>query len=276
MAENEQLGEDSEFGAELRKQREIRGISLKEIADSTKISKRFLEALEKNDFRILPAPVFTRGFVREYARYLGLNAEEMVSRYGLIVQRMEEAEKLAVPGGPPPPPRLTATQPPPPVEQRRGLSGGVMALIGAVIVAAIAIGAFFLLRGRETSTDAATVVDSTPSANEQAPGMQLTTASSTDPAPPATGLQMTMKLVEDSWITMEIDGERTVNDELKSGSERSFTAKEKIVFRTIGNAAALRLTINGVTLPPLGDSGDVVRNRTFDRNTIEELQKANP
>src|SRR5205085_6782814 len=69
------------FGEELRREREIRGISLKEIADSTKISKRFLEAIERNDHKTLPAPVFTRGFVREYARYLGLNAEEMVNRY---------------------------------------------------------------------------------------------------------------------------------------------------------------------------------------------------
>ncbi|HUF17874.1 MAG TPA: helix-turn-helix transcriptional regulator, partial [Thermoanaerobaculia bacterium] len=69
------------FGEELRKEREIRGISLAEIAEATKVSKRFLGAIENDDFATLPAPVFTRGFVREYARYLGLNAEEMVTRY---------------------------------------------------------------------------------------------------------------------------------------------------------------------------------------------------
>src|SRR4029077_13601323 len=69
------------FGEELRREREIRGISLKEISDATKISKRFLEAIERNDHRTLPAPVFTRGFVREYARYLGLNVDELVTRY---------------------------------------------------------------------------------------------------------------------------------------------------------------------------------------------------
>src|SRR3954452_25169600 len=69
------------FGEELRREREIRGISLKEIADATKISQRFLTAIERNDHKTLPAPVFTRGFVRAYALYLGLSAEEMVSRY---------------------------------------------------------------------------------------------------------------------------------------------------------------------------------------------------
>ena len=77
----QQHTELASFGEELRREREIRGISLKEIADATKISRRFLEAIERNDHKTLPAPVFTRGFVREYARYLGLNSEEMVSRY---------------------------------------------------------------------------------------------------------------------------------------------------------------------------------------------------
>jgi len=93
MAEPEEPERNSNsFGEELKREREIRGISLVEIADATKISKRFLEALEKNDFRTLPAPVFTRGFVREYARYLGLNAEEMLTRYGQFASSHEGAD----------------------------------------------------------------------------------------------------------------------------------------------------------------------------------------
>src|ERR1700682_1695395 len=85
------------FGEELRREREIRGISLKEIADTTKISKRFLEAIERNDHKTLPAPVFTRGFVREYSRYLGLNAEDIVSRYNYAAagdDRIEQSSHL--------------------------------------------------------------------------------------------------------------------------------------------------------------------------------------
>ena len=84
MADNEtqpDAGRRVGFGEELRKEREIRGIELREIAEATKISQRFLDALERDDFKHLPAPVFTRGFVREYSRYLGLDSEEMVDRY---------------------------------------------------------------------------------------------------------------------------------------------------------------------------------------------------
>ena len=51
----------------------MREISLREIAERTKISLRYLEALEEDRFDLLPAPVFAQGFLREYARYVGLN-----------------------------------------------------------------------------------------------------------------------------------------------------------------------------------------------------------
>src|SRR5437588_11807437 len=92
-----QISELASFGEELRREREIRGISLKEIADATKISKRFLEAIERNDHKTLPAPVFTRGFVREYARYLGLNSDEIVNRYNYAAagdDRIEQSSHL--------------------------------------------------------------------------------------------------------------------------------------------------------------------------------------
>src|SRR3954451_21174875 len=106
-----QPSELASFGEELRREREIRGISLKEISDATKISKRFLEAIERNDHKTLPAPVFTRGFVREYARYLGLNAEEMVSRYNYAaagddrIEKTAHLERLVEPAIPEPPVR---------------------------------------------------------------------------------------------------------------------------------------------------------------------------
>lgn len=83
MAENEpqRAAARATFGEELRREREIRGVSLREIASATKVSARFLEALERDDFKTLPAPVFARGFVREYARYLGLDSDDMVGRY---------------------------------------------------------------------------------------------------------------------------------------------------------------------------------------------------
>lgn len=78
------------FGEELRRQRELRSVSLREISDSTKINIRFLEALEANDFKHLPGGQFNKGFIRAYARHIGVDGEDMVNAYTLEVRRQEE------------------------------------------------------------------------------------------------------------------------------------------------------------------------------------------
>lgn len=69
------------FGDRLRREREMRGITLDEIAESTKISRKNLESLEKEDFDSLPGGIFNKGFVRAYARYLGIDEEQAVADY---------------------------------------------------------------------------------------------------------------------------------------------------------------------------------------------------
>ncbi len=69
------------FGDRLRREREMRGVSLDDIAEATKIGTRLLRALEEEHFEVLPGGIFNKGFVRAYAKYLGLNEEEMVGDY---------------------------------------------------------------------------------------------------------------------------------------------------------------------------------------------------
>jgi cytoskeletal protein RodZ len=71
----------SAFGEKLRKQREHRGITLEAVANTTKISTRMLKALEDEHFDQLPGGVFNKGFVRAYARQVGLNEEEAINDY---------------------------------------------------------------------------------------------------------------------------------------------------------------------------------------------------
>jgi len=76
----------SSFGEELRRERELREFTLREVSESTKISLRHLEALERNDFEQLPGGVFNRGFVRAYAQFIGVDPEAMVNAYLLEEQ----------------------------------------------------------------------------------------------------------------------------------------------------------------------------------------------
>ncbi|HYY57794.1 MAG TPA: helix-turn-helix transcriptional regulator [Pyrinomonadaceae bacterium] len=69
------------FGEQLRLAREARGISLREISEQTRISMRYLEAIEASDFKRLPGGIFNRSFIKSYARYIGFDEKEAVEAY---------------------------------------------------------------------------------------------------------------------------------------------------------------------------------------------------
>src|SRR5579859_870500 len=71
------------FGERLKRERELREVSLEEVSKATRISERFLQALENEDWAKLPGGVFGRGFVRSIARYLGLGEENLLAEYDL-------------------------------------------------------------------------------------------------------------------------------------------------------------------------------------------------
>src|SRR5215510_6936726 len=71
------------FGERLKRERELREVSLEEVSKGTRIAERFLEALENEQWDRLPGGVFGRGFVRSIARYLGLSEESLLAEYDL-------------------------------------------------------------------------------------------------------------------------------------------------------------------------------------------------
>jgi cytoskeletal protein RodZ len=85
------------FGETLKRERELREISLRDIADATKINVRYLEALEHNRFEILPGGVFNKGFIRAYARFIGANGEALVDGYLQELAAREAAAAGAAP-----------------------------------------------------------------------------------------------------------------------------------------------------------------------------------
>lgn len=83
------------FGEKLRKQREQRGITLEAISSTTKISMRMLRALEEQNFEQLPGGVFNKGFVRAYARQVGLDEDQAISDYlGALTESQIQSQKI--------------------------------------------------------------------------------------------------------------------------------------------------------------------------------------
>jgi transcriptional regulator with XRE-family HTH domain len=278
--EPEEHGGGSElasFGDELRREREIRGISLKEIADATKISKRFLEAIERNDHKTLPAPVFTRGFVREYARYVGLSAEDMVNRYNFAASRDDRIEKPPdVQKYPQTPVRDITPKPPP----KRGIPS-TFALINrnlfalVLIIAALVSVAWWAVQHKRSdvdgATDTATTIPLTTHTPVRAPAIAAPAAPVDDNA-----LHLVVETTSDSWIDLEADGKSIFRDEMLKGDRKTFDATQAFLFNRIGNAAGVVLTLNGTKVPTLGGEGEVIKKRTFDRAALDRLRAAAP
>lgn len=110
-------------GEYLRREREARRVTLEEISGATRISRPYLEALERNDFRFFSRPEYIQGFLKGYARHIGLNPAEVLKRYEIQLERArlrenfhqlplfytpgdslpdEGGERPAPPGSPPP------------------------------------------------------------------------------------------------------------------------------------------------------------------------------
>ena len=123
------------FGETLKRERELRQISLREISEATKINLRYLESLERNDFRHLPGGVFNKGFVRAFAQFIGIDPEAMVMAY-LDEERSQEARAPKPPGAAAPP----AAEPAPAPASSPALRWWVVALIGFLVLLAVAAG----------------------------------------------------------------------------------------------------------------------------------------
>lgn len=84
------MSSTSTFGEHLKREREMRGVSLEEISAATRISVRFLEALENEHWAQLPGGIFNRGFIRSVARFLGMDEEGLVAEYALETRERPE------------------------------------------------------------------------------------------------------------------------------------------------------------------------------------------
>jgi cytoskeletal protein RodZ len=119
------------FGERLKRERELREVTLEEITQATRISSRFLEALENEDWDKLPGGVFNRGFVRSVAHYLGLGEEAFLAEYDLAYGAHADqlAQKYAQ--------KLEDRIPPTPVWIPVTLVLGVLLLLAAIIYGGI-------------------------------------------------------------------------------------------------------------------------------------------
>jgi cytoskeletal protein RodZ len=270
-----------DIGSELRQAREQRGLSLRELSQRTKIRLSALRAIESNDFAQLPGEVFVRGFLKLYAREVGLDPTEVVDRYTAQKESGEpggpaEREAAVEHAGT----RLAAIR----VAMTR-LPRPVMVGIVVVSLALLAIG-YFALRpsgGRAAPTEAGSeppgdVIASTAAPTSQAPAERSVGAAtppgtvpavSTAPAArvesPANEVRLDLRATGPVWISATADGKQVAYRLLSAGENVSIRATTEAVLR-IGMPANVTLSINDRPVRPFERPGSPVTLRVTPEN----------
>ena len=279
----------SSLGPYLRGLREAKGMSLDDIARSTRVGRGHLEALESDTFGELPAPVFVKGFIRAYCEFLDSSSEEALGLY------RETTGEPAAPHGPLRP--LLAPRP------RRA---GPLA-ISIILFVALGVSLFALRLGLQSSRkDTSTV--STPAKEEarkatasvsassagkpgaDAPGTPSAAptpaapaasapaaalAPSSSPAAPSASApapsspsatveakpgnhHLIVRAIEPTWLRVQVDEGQVAEELLQTGAVREWNATRRFTL-TVGNAGGVEIDLNGKRMPSLGAKGAVIQ-----------------
>jgi cytoskeleton protein RodZ len=274
------------FGEHLKRERELRGVSLDEIAAATRIKTSFLEALENGRWNELPGGAFNRGFVRATAHFLGLNEDDMVAEYALETGGEPQAKVPSQPSGAMPRdyrPAFTA------------IATILALLMGGAWFARHEISVRRQKRAMQVvAASAATVPSPTSAAAPNATnpvmsapgaitGSSPTTSPTTnqlqpasDPAsaiqPEATAslpLRLRLETSRTSQIRVTGDGKLLFRGRLHSDDPKNFQARDEFEV-TSNDANAVRLQLNGEAIPFDGSSGRRGSSVSISRKNLKE------
>ncbi len=261
-----------DFGSTLRQARERRGVSLKQIANATKISVAALEALERNDITHLPGGIFSRAFVRSYAVEVGLDPDKTIQHFIASFPNEVTVAAQAAAG------RIEDNQA---IESERRTASTFLRLI-LVSVPAAGLVLYFAAVGRrapvppEATSMAAREPAAAPLATSAPPPAVDRPADAPAPhpsssAPVATAANTGDPAVVDRllvglivkravWVSATVDGQKTIERLFQPGEQRTVEVRRELVL-TAGDASAVALTLNGAEARPLGKTGEVVTAR---------------
>lgn len=272
------------LGDLLRETREQKNLSLEDAEKGTNIRKLYIKAIEDGNYDKLPGEVFLKGFMKTYAKFLGLDGQKIIEQYKaeksgvkllpnndektIEAEQSQPAEKTTVEADlkkeekiEKQPEKTTvdkpATKPVPNIDnfneskkylETKNSSGSKKnVFIIVIIIILIIVGAVAFLSNQGS--------DSQPAADTQPQQQQ---AQQPAPAPaPVSGSDVTATFSQDCWTEVKVDGNTVLSETVKAGSSLNWKGNNQVEV-TVGNAGAVDITFNGQPQGKMGDVGAVV------------------
>ena len=274
-------GGEQSLGARLRQAREARGVSLRELSDQTRIARRYLEAIEADDYKELPGGIFNRSFIKAYAKGVGFSETEAVNAYTEVARAAGEA-----------PDELPTSR----QSSRIYMDGDtarspiITGLLSLVILAIISLGIYAGLHyyqrrnnadaaGAQTTNAGAPAASANPGTNDQtlpAQGQPATPASSGPAATTsaADGLNVQIKAKgEEVWLRTRVDEESNNDGILAADQVRDYKPSERLSVQfSKAKAKAIEITINGrPAIVPTDAKGKPLVEMVITKDGYEQL-----
>jgi len=232
------------FGERLKRERELREVTLEEITSATRIGPRFLEALENEDWEKLPGGVFNRGFVRSVARYLGLDEEAFLAEYDLAhgaqAASVADYRNDPIPSAPKWVPLVLVL--------------GIAALLAGLYFGGRYGWHYYQARRAKASLSSNGLAIPQPAPAAPTANTSAAPASRDTPAVAPTALDLLVSASAAAHLRVLADDNVVFDTDLHAGENRHFTALRNFEVSASDSGAVL-LEMNGQTVPPLGLPG---------------------
>ncbi|MGC1381490.1 MAG: RodZ domain-containing protein [Candidatus Baltobacteraceae bacterium] len=235
------------LGDRFRTAREARGLTVSQVAEQIRIRSLYLAAIEEENWSLVGAAVYVRGFLRTYARFLGLDPEEAVAEFNRS-QPAQPAPGTAA--------RTSGAEKEAPA-WRSSLVIWVAGTVAVLLIAFVVYNEITLRRG-QSAVPIAQATEA-PSASPSPAGQSSPAAATPVPAV-AKANSLALVFSAPSWLRVTVDGNVSMEGTFPAGTSKTFHGKTALV--RIGNAGGVEIYVNGKDVGKLGKSGDVAE-RTF-------------
>jgi transcriptional regulator with XRE-family HTH domain len=245
--------EKESLGRYLKREREFRNISLREVAKNTKVKEHLLKAIEEDRYASLPSSTYVKGFLLSYAKYIGLDPNDVLLRY----ESSLKGKPVARPEAPP--------------EKKILWNIKYRWVVGGIILISLIASYFLFLHPSKPPIESISVKPKVEETLPSPPQIAGTTS-----VPEGQPFSLQLKAVEETWVRIQINGQPENEMTLKLGESTSHRALKRIHL-LVGNAGGLDIIFKGKSLERFGKSGEVV-NLIFTPKGVEaqRLEKPRP